>query len=106
MNFLTLRGFPVYHCMTPQDARHTHQFWAIAYDSATVAPADRPEFNRQHHQVIAEDVAIYEAQQHALDASGDGVCADDVRSSILIHADAGLLQARRMIARLREGARI
>jgi phenylpropionate dioxygenase-like ring-hydroxylating dioxygenase large terminal subunit len=99
-------GFQVYHCITPQDARRTHQFWAIAYDNATVAPADRPEFNRQHHQVIAEDVAIYEAQQRALDASGDGVCADDVRSSILIHADAGLLQARRMIARLREGARI
>jgi hypothetical protein len=56
--------------------------------------------------VIAEDVAIYEAQQRALDTSGDGVSAEDVRSAISIQADAGLLQARRMIARLREPTRI
>ena len=99
-------GFQVYHCITPQDERRTHQFWAIAYDNATVAAKDRPEFNRQHHHVIAEDVAIYEAQQRALDDSGDGVCAEDIRSSVVIHADAGLLQARRMIARLRDEARI
>jgi phenylpropionate dioxygenase-like ring-hydroxylating dioxygenase large terminal subunit len=99
-------GFQVYHCITPQDERHTHQFWAIAYANATIAPADRAEFNRQHHQVISEDVAIYEAQQGALDASGNGLCAEDVRSSIVIQADAGLLQARRMIARLRAVARI
>jgi len=99
-------GFRVYHCITPQDARRTHQFWAIAYDNAKVAPKDRPEFNRQHHQVIAEDVAIYEAQQRALDGCGAGICAEDVRSSIVIQADAGLQQARRMLARLRDGARI
>lgn len=99
-------GFQVYHCITPQDERHTHQFWAIAYANATIAPAARAEFNRQHHQVIAEDVAIYEAQQCALDTSGDGVSAEDVRSCISIQADAGLLQARRMIARLHESTRI
>ena len=98
-------GFQVYHCITPQAERRTHQFWAIAYDNATVAAKNWPEFNRQHHQVIAEDVAIYEAQQRALDGCGDGVCAEDVRSSIVIHADAGLLQARRMLARLRDEAR-
>src|SRR6202047_1168385 len=99
-------GFQVYHCITPQDERRTHQFWAIAYDNATVAAKDRPEFNRQHHHVIAEDVAIYEAQQRALDDSGNGVCAEDIRSSVVIPADAGLLHARRMIARLRDEARI
>jgi phenylpropionate dioxygenase-like ring-hydroxylating dioxygenase large terminal subunit len=98
-------GFQVYHCITPQDERQTHQFWAIAYDNATVAAKDRPEFNRQHHQVIGEDVAIYEAQQRALDGAGDGVCAEDVRSSVVIRADAGLLQARRLINHLRNGAR-
>jgi phenylpropionate dioxygenase-like ring-hydroxylating dioxygenase large terminal subunit len=99
-------GFQVYHCITPLNERRTHQFWAIAYDNATVAAKDRSEFNRQHHQVIGEDVTIYEAQQRALDGAGDGVCAEDVRSSVVIRADAGLLQARRLIDHLRCHRRI
>jgi phenylpropionate dioxygenase-like ring-hydroxylating dioxygenase large terminal subunit len=94
-------GFQVYHCITPQDERRTHQFWAIAYDKTTVAAEQRAKFNRQHHHVIGEDVAIYEAQQRALDGDREGASAQDVRSAAVIRADAGLIHARRIINQLR-----
>ena len=90
-------GFQVYHGITPETDKTTHQFWVIAHELAAVPKAGREEFYRQCHQVIHEDLAIYEAQQRSLDNDLHGASAEDVGSTIAIHADKGLLQARRII---------
>ena len=93
-------GFQVYHCITPETERRTHQFWAIAYHKDAVKAADRQEFNRQHHNVIAEDVGIYQAQQRALESDLRGASPEDVQSTAIIDADRGLIQARKIIKSL------
>jgi vanillate O-demethylase monooxygenase subunit len=98
-------GFQVYHGITPETERTTHQFWAIAHELAAVARPDRDEFYRQCHQVIHEDLAIYDAQQRALDGDPAGASAHDVQSRVAIKADKGLLQARRIIDALLEQER-
>ena len=93
-------GFQVYHGITPETDRSTHQFWAIAYELSAVPKKSRPEFHRQCHQVIWEDVAIYEAQQRSLDSDPEGATPENVNERVQISFDQGLLQARKIIARL------
>lgn len=93
-------GFQVYHGITPETETSTHQFWVMAHENSAVSPEDLTEFYRQGHQVIGEDLAIYEGQQRSLDTDLHGASAQKVNSSIAIKADTGLLHARRVIDRL------
>jgi phenylpropionate dioxygenase-like ring-hydroxylating dioxygenase large terminal subunit len=90
-------GFQVYHGITPETERSTHQFWVVVHPLLDVPAAGREEFYRQCHQVIWEDLSIYEAQQRALDTDLHGASAELVQSRVAIHADKALLQARRII---------
>jgi phenylpropionate dioxygenase-like ring-hydroxylating dioxygenase large terminal subunit len=91
-------GFQVYHGITPETAKTTHQFWVIAHELSAVPQSGREEFYRQCHQVIWEDYDIYESQQRSLDSDPRGASAEDVHSTIAITADQGLFQARHIIA--------
>ena len=93
-------GFQVYHGITPESESSTHQFWAIAYELISVPKKSRPEFHRQCHQVIWEDVGIYEAQQLALDTDPEGATPQNVNERVQINFDQGLLQARKIIQRM------
>jgi len=93
-------GFQVYHGITPETEKSTHQFWVIAHELSAVPEAGREEFYRQCHQVIWEDYHIYEAQQRSLDSDLHGASAEDVHSTLAIGADKGLFQARRIVAGL------
>lgn len=93
-------GFQVYHGITPETETSSHQFWAVAHENERVPIAMREEFYRQCHQVIHEDVAVYEAQQASLNSDTRGASAEDVHAAIAIQYDKGFLQARRVIDRL------
>lgn len=96
-------GFQVFHGITPETETTSHQFWALAHELRAIPPAGREEFYRQAHQVVLEDLAIYEAQQRSLDTDPRGAHAEDVGSSVVIEADRGLLHARQIIReRLRQ----
>ncbi|HVO89469.1 MAG TPA: aromatic ring-hydroxylating dioxygenase subunit alpha [Casimicrobiaceae bacterium] len=94
-------GFQVFHGITPETETTSHQFWALAHRLDAVPPAGREEFYRQCHQVVLEDLAVYEAQQCSLDTDLRGASAEDVHSSVAIDADRGLLHARQIIRELR-----
>ena len=95
-------GFQVYHGITPETEKTTHQFWVIAHDLDMIAGRDRPEFYRQHHHVIGEDVVMYEAQQKSLDSDPAGASAYDVQSHAVIQADTGLMLARKTINQMHQ----
>jgi vanillate O-demethylase monooxygenase subunit len=90
-------GFQVYHCITPETPTSSHQFWALAHEHSAVTPAGREEFYRQCHQVVVEDLAIYEAQQRSLDTDPAGANAEHVGARVTIEADRGLLMARAIL---------
>lgn len=94
-------GFQVFHGVTPESATTSHQFWALAHDLNAVAPQGRDEFYRQCHQVVLEDLAVYEAQQRSLETDPRGASPEDVKSSVAIDADRGLLHARQILRELR-----
>jgi len=94
-----LWGFVVYHALTPETARTTHQFWAVALEQRMVPEAARPAFEKQMVNIPLEDVAIYEAQQRAIDL--DPLARDgDVRPRGMIAADKGLFAMRKILQRL------
>src|SRR4029079_15979348 len=93
-------GFQVFHGITQETETSSHQFWALAERAAAVPEAGRPEFYRQCHQVVLEDLAVYEGQQRSLDTDLRGANAEDVRSSVAIDADRGLLHARQILREL------
>jgi len=97
-------GFQVYHCITPETATSSHQFWALAHEQSAVPEQAREEFYRQCHQVVLEDVVVYEAQQRSLDTDPAGASAEDVRSRVAIEADRGLLMGRRILEEMRAAA--
>ena len=96
-------GFQVFHGLTPETDRTTHQFRHVAHDRGLGGPQVTAEFYRQCDQIIREDLAVFAVQQRALDA--DGAAPSTVRTRVAIEADGGLLQARRINERLaREAA--
>jgi phenylpropionate dioxygenase-like ring-hydroxylating dioxygenase large terminal subunit len=96
-------GFQVFHGLTPETERTTHQLRHVAHDRGLGDAAVTAEFYRQCDQIICEDLAVFGAQQRGLDADGASPAAVDTR--LAIHADGGLLQARRINERLaREAA--
>jgi vanillate O-demethylase monooxygenase subunit len=97
-------GFQVYHCITPETEKTSHQFWALAHELNAVPPEGRPEFYRQSHQVILEDQVVYEAQQRSLDTDPAGASAENVGTRVVIGADRGLQMARRLLSELQTGS--
>lgn len=97
-------GFEVYHGITPETATSTHQFWTLAHALDMVRPDDRPEFYRQCHHVVYEDLAIYEGQQRALDGDPAGASAEEVGSRLAIEADRALLLGRQVMKELARAA--
>jgi vanillate O-demethylase monooxygenase subunit len=86
-------GFVVCHGITPEDDRTTNYFWALAHPESADGPEADAEFHRQSHQVIGEDIAVFEAQQRMIEL-------DPAAPTVDIGYDAGPLQARRLIDRL------
>ena len=93
-------GFQVYHGITPVTEKTTHQFWAICHPNAMVPKKARKEFYRQCHQVIWEDVGVYEAQQISLDTDPEGPTADNVNARVRLDVDGAFFEARRVIRRM------
>ena len=91
-------GFQVFHGLTPETERTTHQFRYVVYDRGLGDAAVAAEFCRQCDQIIREDLLVFAVQQRALDA--DGALPSVVGARLAIHADGGLLQARRINERL------
>lgn len=92
-------GFVVYHALTPETETTTHQFWAVA-SRRSMVPADmEATFHEQMQGVLAEDLAVYEAQQRAIDLDPE-MRGEDVNPRGTIPADDALLRMRRMIRRL------
>ncbi len=92
-------GFVVYHALTPETETSTHQFWAVAAPR-TMVPANREAlFTEQMKGVLAEDLAVYEAQQRAIDLD-PAMRGADVNPRGAIPADDPLLRMRRIIRRL------
>jgi len=92
-------GFVVYHAMTPETEATTHQFWCVAAEKRRVVPEMRDRFAEDMRNVLAEDLAIYEAQQKSIDLDPDAP-ARDANPLGTIPADEGLLAMRRIIRRL------
>lgn len=92
-------GFVVYHALTPASTRSTHQFWAVALEQRLVPAAARPEFERQMRNIPMEDVAVYEAQQRAIDLDPEARDGD-VRPRGMVAADKGLFAMRRILQQL------
>ena len=95
-------GFQVYHGITPATEKTTHQFWAICHPNAMVPMKACEEFYRQCHQVIWEDVGVYEAQQISLDTDPEGPAADNVNARVRLDVDGAFLEARRVITQMLE----
>lgn len=93
-------GFEVYHGITPETERTTHQFWTLAHALDMVPPHGRDEFYRQCHHVVYEDLAVYDAQQRSLDTDPQGASADMVNAAIAIDADRALLLGRQILKEL------
>jgi len=92
-------GFVVYHGLTPETARTTHQFWSVSLPADWVAADKRDVFIAQMKNIPAEDLAVYEAQQLAIDLDPDAV-GGDANPRGTIDADDGLLAMRRILRRL------
>ena len=93
-------GFQVFHGITPETAVTSHQFRYILHEPGAASEAMRAEFYRQNDQIINEDRVIFAIQQRSLSSDRDGASAEDVRSSAMIAADGGLIQARLLVAKM------
>jgi phenylpropionate dioxygenase-like ring-hydroxylating dioxygenase large terminal subunit len=81
--------------ITPETEGTTHYFWAQAHDFQPDNPAVTDLVFEQVKTAFLEDVDVFEAQQRMIDAAPDSPQHD-------INADAGGIQARRILERLHE----
>ena len=95
-----LWGFVVYHALTPVSPQSTRQFWAVSLPSKWVPEDRRGIFKQQMHAIPLEDLAVYEAQQHAIDLAGAAGTPNDADPRGMLDADEALLAMRRIIRRL------
>ena len=87
-------GYVVRQWATPETGKTTHYFWAIAHDFGDERDPKTGElFYPKMHEIVGEDVAAIEAQQKCIDL-------DPSVPIGVIGADAGLVEARRMILRM------
>jgi vanillate O-demethylase monooxygenase subunit len=95
-------GWEVYHAVTPETAKTSHQFWAVSLPRKFLDESKHKEFEHQAIVVIDEDLAIYEAQQACIDADPQPLSSDvtDVNAKGALKFDDGLLKVRGIIRRL------
>jgi vanillate monooxygenase len=96
-NSITLR---LTNPVTPETERTTHVWfaWSRNFGSPSDDDAMALRFQEQSFAVMAEDVSFMEIQQQGLDRAGEF-------QPVAIRADATLVQARRIVERLREEER-
>lgn len=85
--------FIVCHAVTPATDRTTNYFWVVTHGFGGDNIEEVAEFHRQSHQVIGEDIAVFEAQQKTLDRMPDAPVVN-------IRYDAGPILARRLMREL------
>ena len=85
--------FWVCHGITPSTEDSTHYFWHLGHRLWTDDMDEVNEFYEQCHNVVGEDIAVFEAQQRNINVDPDAPMVD-------IGYDAGPLLARRIIDRL------
>lgn len=86
------RGVETYsnHSLTPETEKSTHYFWHHARNFRLGDDVFTEELKKMFSAALMEDVVTIAAQQTAIDLVGD-------RPAIDINADAGAMQARRML---------
>ncbi len=84
------------HTLTPETETSTHYFWHHARDFRLDEPALTERLAAATSKAFGEDVDIIEAQQDRMSRAPAG------KQIIDINADAGVLQARRLLDRLLE----
>lgn len=86
--------------LTPESEKTTHVWfaWSRNFGSDSDDDAMAIRFQEQSFAVMAEDVSFMEIQQEGLDRAGDF-------DPVAIRADATLIQARRLVDKLRAGER-
>lgn len=83
------------NAITPETETTTHYFWGQAHNFAPRDAKVTEMVFSQVHEAFLEDVAIFEAQQRVIDT-------DRGPPEVDVAADAGQIQARRVLARLAE----
>ncbi|MDX1513480.1 MAG: aromatic ring-hydroxylating dioxygenase subunit alpha [Gammaproteobacteria bacterium] len=85
-------GFRVYHGITPESEGFTNYFWGMAHNF-DASEEEIAEFHRQCHQVVDEDISIFEAQQKMIDFAPDS-------KTVGFKYDQGPVAGRKLIERL------
>ncbi|MGH6644805.1 MAG: aromatic ring-hydroxylating dioxygenase subunit alpha, partial [Bradyrhizobium sp.] len=83
------------NAITPETETTTHYFWAQAHDFDVRNAQLTDMIFEQVKTAFLEDVDVFEAQQRVINS-------DSMGSQINIHADAGGIQARRILDRLHQ----
>ena len=92
-------GFRVYHALTPETETTTHQFWAVLLPKEFVSDDMTGVYQKAMHNVLKEDLDVYEAQQRCIDLDPEARDGD-ANPKGTIPADEALLQMRRLIRRM------
>jgi phenylpropionate dioxygenase-like ring-hydroxylating dioxygenase large terminal subunit len=90
VNGISMRNL---NAITPETETTTHYFWGQAHDFDVHNPETTEKIFNQIRTAFLEDVEIFEAQQKSISRDPDAPQVD-------INADAGTIQARRIITRL------
>ncbi len=83
------------NAITPETENTSHYFWAQAHDFDVKNAGLTDMIFEQVKIAFLEDKEVFEAQQRVIDA-------DTSESQVDIHADAGGIQARRILSRLHD----
>jgi len=83
------------NAITPETETTSHYFWAQAHDFDVKNEKLTDMIFEQVKIAFLEDREVFEAQQRMIDA-------DTSESQVDIHADAGGIQARRILSRLHD----
>jgi hypothetical protein len=83
------------NAITPETETTSHYFWAQAHDFDVKNAETTNKIFAEIERAFFEDVEVLSAQQHNLDLIPD-------RPQVDISADAGLIQARRILGRMHD----
>jgi len=86
------------NAITPETESTSHYFWGQAHDFDIHNRQTTDRVTEQIRTAFLEDVAVFEAQQRNLDLVPNPPQTD-------INADTGVIQARRILARLHDEER-
>jgi vanillate O-demethylase monooxygenase subunit len=92
---ITMRNL---NAITPETEKTSHYFWGQAHDFDVTNAELTNRIFEQIQTAFYEDVAVFSAQQRSLDLIPDPPQID-------INADTGVIQARRILARLHDQER-